>query len=140
MDQLKKEEDTTKVYLNCPFSEKDAAKALGARWDPQLKKWYISAGKDPSPFRRWLRHQEVYPRGPQKRARSPSRSHTNYQGSLLKNPTGIWFVDEWAEQWVGEHFAQGHKGYCFSWLEDGFCDDPSCRFKHELPPKSSTTA
>jgi ribonuclease HI len=30
-----------KVYLNVPFAKKDEAKALGARWDPQKKKWYI---------------------------------------------------------------------------------------------------
>ena len=29
----------TKMYLNVPFSEKDHAKALGARWDAGQKKW-----------------------------------------------------------------------------------------------------
>ena len=30
-----------KTYLNCPFSEKDECKALGAKWDPNVKKWYV---------------------------------------------------------------------------------------------------
>lgn len=42
-----------KVYLNVPFAEKDAAKALGARWDPAHKKWYVAAGKDLSLFAKW---------------------------------------------------------------------------------------
>ena len=29
-----------KIYLNVPFPEKDKAKALGARWDANAKKWY----------------------------------------------------------------------------------------------------
>ena len=30
----------SKIYLNVPFIKKDYAKKLGARWDPQKKKWY----------------------------------------------------------------------------------------------------
>ncbi len=42
------------VILNVPFSEKDEAKELGARWDPDLRKWFVPAGKDTRPFSRWL--------------------------------------------------------------------------------------
>lgn len=39
--QAKKEEDKkNRLYLNVPFIKKDYAKKLGARWDPQKKKWY----------------------------------------------------------------------------------------------------
>ncbi|MDN5749875.1 MAG: DUF5710 domain-containing protein [Pseudonocardia sp.] len=34
----------TRVYLDVPYSEKEAAKALGARWDQAAKRWY-----DPRP-------------------------------------------------------------------------------------------
>lgn len=30
-----------KLYLHVPYAQKDEAKALGARWDPKKKKWYI---------------------------------------------------------------------------------------------------
>jgi ribonuclease HI len=30
-----------KIYLNVPYAEKDKAKADGARWDANAKKWYI---------------------------------------------------------------------------------------------------
>ncbi|HCL4436064.1 TPA: hypothetical protein N2F56_004327, partial [Salmonella enterica] len=33
-----------RLILNVPFSEKDEAKSKGARWDPELKKWYIPEG------------------------------------------------------------------------------------------------
>lgn len=30
------------IYLNVPYKDKDQAKALGARWDPEAKKWYTA--------------------------------------------------------------------------------------------------
>ena len=36
------------VLLNVPFDLKDKAKALGAKWDPAVKKWWIKAGEDPA--------------------------------------------------------------------------------------------
>ena len=33
----------SKVYLNVPYSKKDDAKELGAKWDPSKKKWYCSS-------------------------------------------------------------------------------------------------
>lgn len=29
-----------RVWLAVPYAEKDAAKAAGARWDPQARRWY----------------------------------------------------------------------------------------------------
>lgn len=43
-----------KFYLNCPYSEKDEAKALGAWWDTNKKKWYVPEGMDEAPFERWF--------------------------------------------------------------------------------------
>ena len=40
----------SKTYLNVPFAQKDAAKALGARWDAARKKWYISPVMDVTLF------------------------------------------------------------------------------------------
>lgn len=42
-----------KIHLNVPYAEKDAAKALGARWDPTKKKWYVPAGVDVAAFAKW---------------------------------------------------------------------------------------
>ena len=42
------------TYLNVPFREKDEAKALGARWDPLRRSWYVPAGVALEGFARWL--------------------------------------------------------------------------------------
>lgn len=42
------------TYLIAPFRDKDQVKALGARWDPDRRQWYVPAGKDLAPFAPWL--------------------------------------------------------------------------------------
>jgi hypothetical protein len=44
----------SRIYLNVPYAEKDAAKALGAKWDAERKKWYVPATKDSAEFAKWL--------------------------------------------------------------------------------------
>lgn len=43
-------------YLACPFAEKDAVKRLGAKWDPEDKKWFVryKTRDELIPFRRWI--------------------------------------------------------------------------------------
>ena len=45
------------VWLKVPFAEKDQAKALGARWNPAQKKWYVKDVADLSPFEAWMTEQ-----------------------------------------------------------------------------------
>lgn len=47
-----------KTYLNVPYKEKNLAKAHGAQWDGQVKKWYCPEGKDLTPLKKWLEPQE----------------------------------------------------------------------------------
>ena len=42
-----------KVYLNCPYDNKDECKALGGRWDPDKRMWYVPTGYALDPFRPW---------------------------------------------------------------------------------------
>lgn len=37
-----------RVYLTVPFSEKDEAKRHAARWDPVVKRWWISRSDIPA--------------------------------------------------------------------------------------------
>lgn len=46
--------EMARIDLKVPFSEKDEAKSLGAKWDPSLKTWYIPDGVDISPLAQWL--------------------------------------------------------------------------------------
>jgi len=43
-----------RINLVTPFAEKDAVKALGARWDAAKKCWYIVDVADLAPFKRWI--------------------------------------------------------------------------------------
>jgi Domain of unknown function (DUF5710) len=45
---------TTDTTLNVPFADKDQAKALGALWQPDKKRWVVPAGLDLAPFAPWL--------------------------------------------------------------------------------------
>ena len=44
----------TVTVLNVPFAAKDQAKALGAQWQPDSKRWVVPAGLDLGPFTAWL--------------------------------------------------------------------------------------
>jgi len=35
-------EDYCFYFLKVPFSQKDEAKAMGAKWNPDKKRWYIN--------------------------------------------------------------------------------------------------
>ena len=50
-----------RVYLAVPFTEKDRAKAAGARWDKSRKAWYVPEGRDAGPFKAWLAGREQAP-------------------------------------------------------------------------------
>jgi hypothetical protein len=41
-------------FLEVPFSQKDDAKRLGARWDSTKRKWYVPQGADVKNFSRWI--------------------------------------------------------------------------------------
>ena len=45
---------TSRQYLVVPYSEKDQAKAAGARWDKVAKAWYVGDKADIRTLQRWL--------------------------------------------------------------------------------------
>lgn len=42
-----------RIYIDVPFSEKEEAKGLGARWDRQQQSWYLGEGADKQLLERW---------------------------------------------------------------------------------------
>jgi len=42
------------LLLNVPFAEKDEAKSLGAKWNADLKKWYVADKKEYHKFIKWI--------------------------------------------------------------------------------------
>lgn len=63
------------IKLDVPYQEKDEAKSLGARWNPELRAWTIEDDQDPGPFAKWL------PKEPDFNVRADTysvvRGHTN---------------------------------------------------------------
>lgn len=49
-----KEPATAKVYLSVPYSEKEQAKAAGAKWDREAKLWFAPEGADLAALKSWL--------------------------------------------------------------------------------------
>jgi hypothetical protein len=49
-----KSKSETRTYINCPYSEKEAVKQKGAKWDTGAKKWYIPEGVSSDGFEKWL--------------------------------------------------------------------------------------
>lgn len=51
----------SKTYLIAPFRDKDQVKALGGRWDPDRRQWYVPEGKDLQLFAAWLPSESALP-------------------------------------------------------------------------------
>lgn len=47
------------VLLNVPYAEKDQAKALGAWWNNDLKKWYVPSEKNYYKFKGGFQHPMI---------------------------------------------------------------------------------
>lgn len=47
-----------KHYLYVPYKDKEEAKSLGAKWDSESKKWYVSGNTDLHQFNKWKYPQE----------------------------------------------------------------------------------
>lgn len=45
-----------KKYIKVPFADKDAVKSLGARWDMDMKSWYIPDDASSETFSKWESH------------------------------------------------------------------------------------
>ncbi len=46
--------DVERIWLTVPFSEKDEAKSLGAKWDKGMKSWFTESS-DTGPFQKWIK-------------------------------------------------------------------------------------
>ncbi|HMW20116.1 MAG TPA: DUF5710 domain-containing protein, partial [Nitrosomonas sp.] len=47
-------DDNARQYLIVPYTEKDLAKAAGARWDKKARAWYVGPAADIQTLQRWL--------------------------------------------------------------------------------------
>ena len=52
--QLVSDGSDNRLYLDVPFAEKDAARSLGARWDPSKTLWWVPTDQYVDGITRWL--------------------------------------------------------------------------------------
>jgi hypothetical protein len=75
-----------RINLVTPFAEKDAAKALGARWDAAKKCWYIVDVDDLTPFIRWIPNLDAAQDTGAKAPASPKTALAKAKPSVLSKP------------------------------------------------------
>ena len=49
----------SETFLHVEYREKDVVKRLGAYWSREQRQWYVPAGRDLTPFARWLPVQDA---------------------------------------------------------------------------------
>ncbi|MBP6366921.1 MAG: DUF1738 domain-containing protein [Nitrosomonas sp.] len=52
--KTEQDDDNARQYLIVPYTEKDLAKAAGARWDKKARAWYVGSEADIQTLQRWL--------------------------------------------------------------------------------------
>ena len=52
---------SSRIYVNVSYAQKDEAKTKGAKWEPQYKKWYFITKHNISFQRSWIiLHLELF--------------------------------------------------------------------------------
>jgi hypothetical protein len=72
-----------RIDLVTPFAEKDAVKALGARWDGAKKVWYVVDVPDLAPFLRWIPNLEAAGEPSGSAAKSTAKSSANQAPGVI---------------------------------------------------------
>jgi len=151
-------------FIRVPFSEKDEAKSLGARWDAETKCWFIPQGVDPAKLSEWWAYLEC-PYEEKDAARKLGAKWDKAQKRWYV-PSELDFDDfeQWWPGWVNErvalvsdgderlqwHFVDGQLGgrFGFHFSEDYqksggtaqvFFGWPVDEDEHEMDPDDSPT-
>jgi len=95
---------SSNINLKVPFSEKDQAKSLGARWNAELKLWYVPQGVDSTPFAKWITDSPTPTPSksvtkpsakPQTNDEQPSDDDMDAINAKLRDAYELREVDEW---------------------------------------------
>lgn len=103
-----------RINLKVPFAEKDEAKSLGARWDKDLKTWYVPDGVDASLFAKWLHAPVAISNEPKYAIHSPhyfiACSHTACWKCGEQTKVFAFILPEEHQEYVFPEF-EGEEGY-----------------------------
>ncbi len=70
---------TPNISLKVPFNEKDQAKALGARWNAELKQWYVPQGVNSAPFEKWFTNTPTTNTAPTKKTAAVMTNSSSHE-------------------------------------------------------------
>ena len=75
-----------KIFIDCPFQDKDAVKKEGAKWDFRGKKWYIPTNlwTDIERFNKWKPNGRIYLDCPFSDKDRAKRKGARWDGSVMK--------------------------------------------------------
>ncbi len=106
------EQKPERTWLQVPYSEKDEAKALGARWDKGQKAWFVET-QDLSAFQKWIKTTPEPTKEPEKTALADEKTFLSvpfiqrYEakklGARWDKDTKLWYISE------GEDLAKFEK-------------------------------
>ncbi|GKT28845.1 DUF1738 domain-containing protein, partial [Aduncisulcus paluster] len=77
-----------KTWLKVPFSEKNQAKQLGAKWDQTQKMWFAPEGEDVQKFAAWLPENKAAAQQKEKPQEPRLATEKTYLNKLWFAPTG----------------------------------------------------
>lgn len=101
-----RETSPERTWLNVPYTSRNTAKKLGARWDRDNKRWYAPEGVDLAPLRPFLSEQQqerdMAASGSastvERRAEKPTALHVPYEDKELAKKLGARW-DRERKQW-----------------------------------------
>lgn len=95
---------SNRVYLNVPFDDKDEVKKRGARWDPDVKRWYVGEYLPAEDFKAWIGQ----PKGTMfLKVPFADKDEVKSLGGRWDKESGKWFVPKGVpaslfDKWVDE--------------------------------------
>lgn len=101
------------ICLQVPYAQKDAAKALGARWSQDKKTWYVPHGMLATSFERWMPAADL-PALPSRKCRPVAKKSAPEKSASKR-------VDEYVGKTIvgANYFDVGHD--CNPFVECATC-------------------
>ena len=120
---------TQKYYLYVPYKDKEEAKNLGAKWDNECKKWYVSSDEDLKQCSKW--------QNPQANEIDVNEAHRQFRKALLE--CGLLADEPIMDSKLRRVKVQGDKGSEKSGAYIGYLDGHPAGFIENFKTGQRTT-
>jgi len=110
-------------YIYVPFSEKDEAKSLGAKWNSVSKLWYIPDGLSVDKFDKWMDPKKIMK---EKDLRSIQEDEYDRQEQKIIDDRELFFYELEEREEQEEEDRYNHQEY----MENVIVDDDTYEYFH----------